>query len=148
MNIVPASETDLEEVISWVRNKEECRIWAGPAVSFPIEKSKLTEQIVFDPDNAYVFIGDDGLIAFGQIFKMAKGYSHMARIITNPEYRGRGFGRTICSRLVDFASELGSGGVSLNVYRNNAPALSLYTSLGFSEQCEKSDETNIYMVKA
>ena len=148
MNIESASENNLEEVISWVRDKEECRTWAGPDVSFPIERSKLSEQIAFTPDNSYICISDNSLVAFGQIFIMTKSYSHMARIITNPEYRGQGFGRAICSSLVEFASKLDSNGVSLNVYRNNVRALSLYQSLGFQEQSEKSDEAKVYMVKA
>lgn len=147
INIVPASKANLEAVVSWIRNKDECRIWAGSAVSFPIEKSLLAGQIAFDSDNAYACVDHNGLLAFGQIFKIPNGYSHMARIITNPRYRGQGFGRSICRSLVGCASELDTSGVSLNVYRNNAPALSLYKSLGFQERCEKSDESNVYMVR-
>lgn len=87
------------------------------------------------------------LLAFGQIIKKVDGRSHLARIITNPAYRGQGLGRKICKYLVDYASEHGSGKVSLNVYRENAHALRLYESLGFREQAEVSDDTNIFMLK-
>lgn len=147
MKILPASTSDLENVISWISTEEECRLWAGPAVTFPISKDRLLDQISFCPENSFSCKSDMALLAFGQIMQKDDGRSHIARIITNPTYRGQGFGRKICKYLVDYASEFGGGKVSLNVYRENAHALGLYESLGFSEQTEKSDYTNIFMLK-
>lgn len=147
MKIVPASEKDIDLIITWVTSEEDCRIWAGPLVTFPLEKTLLISDISFKTDNSFVCKHGDELLAFGQIFKLDTGYSHMARIITHPEFRGRGFGRQICSALVSFASDLGGDGVSLKVYRNNFPALRLYKSLGFNELFEKSDESIAFMVK-
>jgi len=147
MNILPASISDIEEVISWIATEEECRIWAGPAVTFPINKGSLLNQISFCPENSFSCKSYMGLLAFGQIMQKDDGCSHLARIITNPTCRGQGLGRRICNYLVDYAFELGSGKVSLNVYRENAHALRLYESLGFREQTEKSDDGNIFMLK-
>ena len=147
MNIHPATEYDLDSVISWVSTEEDCRIWAGPAVTFPLEKITLINEICFGPDNSYICKNGSDSLAFGQIFKLNKGYSHIARVITNPSYRRRGFGREICNTLVNYASMQGGDGISLNVYRNNLPALRLYQSMGFNEQIEKSDVNNVFMVK-
>ena len=147
MNILPASISDLEEVIAWIGAEEECRIWAGPAVTFPIDKCCLLDQISFCPENSFSCKSGAGLLAFGQIMQKDDGCSHLARIITNPTYRGQGFGRRICKYLIDHASELGSGKISLNVYRINTHALRLYESLGFREQTEKSDDIQVYMLK-
>ncbi|MFT5603148.1 MAG: ribosomal-protein-alanine N-acetyltransferase [Paracoccaceae bacterium] len=147
MDILPASLSDVEEVISWIATEEECRIWAGPAVTFPINKVSLLEQITFNPENSFSYKSYMGLLAFGQIMQKDDGRSHLARIITNPTCRGQGLARKICNHLVDYAFELGRGKVSLNVYRENSHALRLYESLGFKEQAEKSDDTNIFMLK-
>ena len=147
MNILPASIRDIEEVISWIATEEESRIWAGPAITFPISKARLLDEISFCPENSFSLRSDTGLLAFGQIMQKNDGRSHLARIISNPTYRGQGFGRKICNYLVDHASEHGSGEVSLNVYRKNTHALRLYESLGFREQTEKSDDTSIFMLK-
>jgi ribosomal protein S18 acetylase RimI-like enzyme len=147
MNILPASISDIEEVISWIATEEECRIWAGPAVTFPINAGSLLNQISFSPENSFSCTSHIGLLAFGQIIQKDDGRSHLARIITNPACRGQGFGRKICIYLVDYAFELGSGKVSLNVCRQNSHALRLYESLGFREKTEKSDDNNIFMLK-
>jgi ribosomal protein S18 acetylase RimI-like enzyme len=147
MKFLPASISDLEELIAWISTEQECRIWAGPVVTFPINKRRLLDQISFDPENALSCKSDLGLLAFGQVIKKDDGRSHLARIITNPAYRGHGFGRIICSYLVDYAFELGNGKVSLNVYRDNVAALRMYESLGFREQPEMSDKANIFMLK-
>ncbi len=86
-------------------------------------------------------------MAFGQIIQKDGGRSHLARIITNPTFRDQGVGRSICNHLVDYAFALGGGKVSLNVYRENSHALRLYKSLGFKEQTEDSDDSNIFMLK-
>ena len=61
--------------------------------------------------------------------------------------QGAGARLEICNYLVDYAFDLGGSKVSLNVYRENSHALRLYKSLGFKEQTEKSDDTNIFMLK-
>ncbi len=147
MNIHPAKENDLDGVISWVNTEEECRAWAGPKVTFPIDKNKLIQEISFGQDSSYICQGENEILSFGQIIKMDNGYFHMARIITNPVCRGHGFGREICSALVSYAFELGGKGVSLNVFRNNSRALKLYESMGFSEQHKKSGVNTAHMVK-
>ena len=147
MNILPASINDLEEVISWIATEEECRIWAGPAVTFPISKGRLLDEISFCPENSFSCRSDMGLLAFGQVMQKDDGRSHLARIITNPACRSQGVGRRICHYLLDYAFELGGGKVSLNVYRGNSSALRLYESLGFKEQVEKSDDATVFMLK-
>lgn len=147
MNIRPASINDVEEVISWICTEEECRIWAGPAVTYPICKSRLLNEISFCPENSFSCSSNTGLLAFGQVLQKDDGGSHLARIITNPTCRYQGVGRRMCNYLVDYAFQLGGGKVSLNVYRENSYALRLYESLGFMEQAENSDDANIFMIR-
>ena len=147
MNIFPASINDVEEVISWIATEDECRLWAGPAVSYPIRIGHLLDEISFSPGNSFSCKSELGLLGFGQILRKDNGRSHLARIISNPTCRGQGYGHTICRYLTDYASQLGSDSVSLNVYRENTRALRLYESLGYREQAEKSDGTNIFMLR-
>lgn len=147
MDILPATKENLEEVVSWINTEEECRLWAGPAVTFPVMLATLCKEISFAPDNSFACISEQGLLAFGQVIKKADGYSHLARIIANPEFRGQGLGRKICTKLVDYASSAATGKISLNVYRHNEVAVSLYESLGFREQVDKSDPINVFMIK-
>ena len=147
MNIHPASLTDLENVMVWIKTKKECRTWAGPDVTFPINRDCLIEEINFYSENSYICKFDGNVLAFGQIIKKDNGYFHLARIISNPAFRGQGYGREICRHLVSYASTLGGDGISLNVYSTNLTALRLYKSLGFKEHRGQSNEINTYMLK-
>ncbi len=147
LEITAATESDLDEVISWIGSEEDCRTWAGPLVSYPIERSQLIQDIGFAPDNARACRVGRELMAFGQVFPRGEHGSHLARIITNPEFRGQGFGRSMCESLIRHALALHGQGVSLNVYRANQRAYRLYLSLGFVEQPEHSDESVAFMYK-
>ncbi len=55
-------------------------------------------------------------------------------IVTDPLFRGRGFGRDITRSLMIWGQQHGAALSYLQVLDNNQPALGLYSSLGFSEQ--------------
>ncbi len=148
LEINVATESDLDEVISWIDSEEDCRTWAGPLVSYPIERARLIEAIEFTSDNARVCRAGQDLMAFGQIFHRGKHSSHLARIITNPHFRGQGIGRALCESLIHHAQTHYGGSVSLNVYRANEPAYQLYLSLGFVEQPEHSDESIAFLLRS
>ena len=52
-------------------------------------------------------------------------------LLVHQPFRGRGFGRQAMLALEDQARRLGLGSLDLHVFEENAPAKSLYTSLGY-----------------
>tara|TARA_R110002126_G_scaffold268921_6_gene412557 strand:- start:165 stop:614 length:450 start_codon:yes stop_codon:yes gene_type:complete len=146
MNFTPATAADLADVSSWVRTHADCQSWAGPAVSFPIVLSRLSAEIMFCQDNSFSVNTADGLAGFGQLIQLTDERYHLARIITNPAYRGQGIARYLCTQLINTGWQRGASVLSLNVYRNNAKAQRLYQQLGFCEQADRSDANIIYML--
>lgn len=146
MTVTQATEADLTNVSSWLTNATDCRLWAGPRVSFPLKTTQLANEIMFCQDNSYCYVTTAGLAGFGQLININDTCYHLARIITNPNCRGQGVARNLCSQLIEHAWQRGASQLSLNVYRNNVQALSLYQSLGFIEQTDKSDGEMIYML--
>jgi uncharacterized protein len=144
--IVPAAMTDLNTVGSWLNNAAECRLWAGPRISFPLQTAQLAAEMMFCPDNAYCLQWNGELAGFGQLIKINEDCYHLARIITNPLYRGQGVARELCSQLITLAWQRGGSQLSLNVYRNNTGALALYQRLGFVAQTDQSDSDLVYML--
>lgn len=58
----------------------------------------------------------------------------IARVIVAPDMRGIGLGRTLCQLLLAKAADHPRAEIlTLGVYRDNAAAISLYSSLGFVE---------------
>ncbi|KKO46675.1 hypothetical protein WG68_05165 [Arsukibacterium ikkense] len=147
MKIAPASVTELDTVITWIGTAEQCCRWAGPLVTFPLERQRLAADIAFEPANAFCGLSDIGVLAFGQLMPKAPGVYHLARIISHPSYRGQGLARQFCLYLLDHAWASGASAITLNVYRANTYALNLYTTLGFAEQADKSDSSLCFMLK-
>ena len=146
MKIYHATEKNLEEVVSWIKTKQDCRIWGGPSISWPIRLEALIEEISFRADNSYVYKVKEEIIAFGQVIKKAEGSNHLAKIITSPDSRGKGHGLQLCNALISIAKESGDI-ITLNVYRTNQAAVVLYEKLGFKEDKYKSTNENVFMAK-
>ena len=64
-----ATLVDLEEVASWISTRQECELWAGRRVSFPIDQTSLPVAIEFAEGNAFSLVDADVLVAFGQLVK-------------------------------------------------------------------------------
>lgn len=57
----------------------------------------------------------------------------ICNIVVAPEHRNQGIARQLTTAAADEAADLGAQGVLLQVYRDNRPAMHLYTDLGFRE---------------
>ncbi len=63
----------------------------------------------------------------------------ICNVVVLDEYRGRGIGRRLMEAAIDEAEQLGASGVVLQVHRDNARALGLYTDMGFREASGEVD---------
>ena len=79
----------------------------------------------------YAALKRDGRIIACASSAAERGYALLQNIVVDPEYRGRGFGRTICRALLAEAAGTGIGHAYLQVVQSNTPAMRLYESLGF-----------------
>ena len=144
MQATIASNSELEEVVSWVDTPDKCRYWGGPNISFPVDLPVLIDEIGFRENSSYTFRSDNCIAGFGQLVSKPGGVTHLARIICNPLLRGKGYGRRVCLSLLEIADDRGNT-TTLNVYRANLPALNLYTSLGFVKVRDQSTKESVFM---
>ena len=79
----------------------------------------------------YASVKQDGRIIACASSAAERGYALLQNIVVDPEYRGRGFGWTICRALLAEAAGAGTGHAYLQVVQSNIPAMRLYESLGF-----------------
>jgi ribosomal-protein-alanine N-acetyltransferase len=127
-----ATLRDVEVVASWLETAEECRLWAGPAVSFPLEPGVLALEIGFADAQNLALADEAGTAGFGQLVWRSGGRAHLARVIVRPDARGRGLGRVLVRALLERAWSRGARLATLNVYAENAAARRLYEAAGFS----------------
>jgi hypothetical protein len=48
-----ATDEDLNTVISWIDDKEACKLWAGPLVRFPLNLEGRRQDIEYSTQNTY-----------------------------------------------------------------------------------------------
>ena len=147
-----ARNEDLNTLISWIKDKEICKLWAGPVVRFPLTLQSLKKDIEFSEKNTFVMVNDIGeLLGLGQLIKKENNRIHIARVIVSPLQRAKGFGTLLCRLLIEKGiKQFGKVYFTLNVYSENSTAVKLYQKLGFKPQSVPSDsiadEEIIYMV--
>ena len=149
MHELRASTTeDLVKAASWIQSVEDCQLWAGARLSFPVDATAVSTALEFDIAESWGLYQDGSLLALGQIVPKFDNRLHLARLIVAPNRRGTGIGRSLAEQLLRIALESGARAVSLNVDASNTPAISLYKSLGFLESLRPEDEvmsTSLYL---
>jgi ribosomal protein S18 acetylase RimI-like enzyme len=147
-----ATNEDLNTLIPWIKDKEACRLWAGPLVRFPLTLQSLKKDIEFSEENTFGMVNDVGeLLGLGQLLQKENDRIHMARVIVSPLQRAKGFGELLCRLLIDEGiKQFAKVYFTLNVYSGNTTAVKLYQKLGFKPQPAPSDSTPdkdiVYMV--
>jgi N-acetylglutamate synthase len=75
-----------------------------------------------------------GAIVASALMVLADGYAIAGNVVTAPSARGRGHARALMRSALAWAAERGATAAALNVQADNAAALKLYASLGYSHQ--------------
>ena len=83
-------------------------------------------------DTVCASILDDGKIIATGLGILDRNYIGLYAIHVHPDYRGRGYARSMCSAILEYGMRKGATNAYLQVVRENTPARSLYESLGFS----------------
>jgi len=146
-----AQVDDLALVASWIRSEEECRLWCGNRLRYPVDVAGLPLALEYDRAESWIVLADEQVVAFGQLIAKANTRLHLARLIAAPEHRGKGFGRLITTYLLERALTHDPSVVSLNVFADNEHAVDLYRSLGFAPATRPAEErvsSSIYMERA
>ena len=140
MHLRSACESDLSIIISWIADADDCKLWAGPHVSFPLSSETLKAQISYAPENSFCLEKDGEVVAFGQLIPKDRQRLHLARIIVNPAEREKGFGQILCEQIIARAVDQSCRWITLNVYENNVAAMNLYKHLGFEAMPPPAEE--------
>ncbi|WP_168201489.1 GNAT family N-acetyltransferase [Kushneria phosphatilytica] len=125
---------DIEKVIDWIDSPRALEYWAGPGLSWPLERRQLWREIDGASLSSWCLVESGHLLAFGQFSPKSHRRCHLARILVAPNQRGRGVGEELCRRLIHEAqARMGAQRITLNVYHDNHAARRLYHRLGFTE---------------
>jgi ribosomal protein S18 acetylase RimI-like enzyme len=137
---------DYDAIASWIPDAAACLRWAGPRLRFPFSAAELPALLTVAGGESYCLFDGTETCGFGQHWVLTPGAVHLGRIILSPSTRGKGLGRVLCRQLATKAVQsTGAHTVTLRVYRDNAAALALYASLGFTPVESDSDGDVLFM---
>jgi predicted GNAT family acetyltransferase len=118
--------------------------WAAQASILDVGDPRI-DALLHHSESAYVFTGassiirwagvekDDRLVAVAGQEVEASGAAHLVSVCSDPDHRGMGYARAVCSRLVVDAALDGCPVTILEMYAANEAGRALYSSLGFTE---------------
>lgn len=130
-----ASDEDIAELMGWFPDAASVDLWGGPKVRYPFTPQTFAEDCGLSRMRSFSLRHSTGaMLGFGQYY-YRQGRGHLARLITNPATRRRGYGTRLIEKLIDAVAEDGQATeVSLFVYQHNDAAYKCYRSLGFIVQ--------------
>jgi len=131
----PATDRDIDELMSWFPDAGSVGIWGGPKFRYPFTRDSFVQDCAIEKMSSYTLRAPDGrMVAFGQRYARSDR-AHLARLIASPAARRQGYGQQLIEALIETVRQEGKyRDVSLFVYRHNEPAYRCYRQLGFQVQ--------------
>ena len=118
-------DADVEPVVALWQRCGLTRPWNDPHADIALARRRDNSTVLLGRDNgaivATVMVGHDG----------HRGWVYY--VATDPERRGRGYGRAIMNAAEDWLRAAGIAKLQLLVRRENAKAGAFYQSIGYAE---------------
>ena len=139
MNFRIYKEEDAKEILKWISNEREFRLWSSdrykeyPALPSDINMNYLKCK---ESSNFYPFTLEDEGKIIGHIILRNPGDNkekiRLGFIIVDNNIRGKGYGKLLIKEAIKYSKEkLGAKEINLGVFTNNENALQCYKSVGF-----------------
>lgn len=152
MNFRAYKEDDAKEILSWIKDEREFRLWSAdrynnyPAIPSDINDNYLECQ---KTQNFYPFtLEDEGKIIGHLILRNPGEDKRMVRlgfIIVDRSIRGKGYGKKLINEAIKYAKEeLGAKEINLGVFTSNKSAYECYKSVGFNVVDVEKDAYQFY----
>jgi ribosomal-protein-alanine N-acetyltransferase len=145
-SLVKSSVDDFNLARSWIMSQEECDLWSGGRVVFPVEQTQMLEAVNWNNSFNCSLVRASVVIGIGQLLKKENDRLHLARILISPEHRGFGFGRILVEKMVELGYANHSSCLSLNVSPQNKLAISLYESIGFRQTVRSIERSSQFFL--
>jgi [ribosomal protein S18]-alanine N-acetyltransferase len=114
-------EEDIEQIVA-IEQVSFAIPWSKDAFYNELHKNQFATYLVVEDD--------EKIIGYCGVW-IVVDEAHITNIAILPDYRGRGLGEAILTKIIDLARELGAKSMTLEVRVSNSVAQNLYRKLGF-----------------
>jgi GNAT superfamily N-acetyltransferase len=128
----------------WTLDPARTALGATSAVSLALDDPRIGPLLEYS-DSAHIFPGDPRLVRWSGILDgerlvaaaaqvtESSGAAHIVSVCTDPDYRGRGLARDVCTHIMRSAVAEGAPMIVLEMYVANEAGRRAYGALGFVE---------------
>lgn len=128
----------------WTREPVTAGLGPTTAVDLALDDPRIGALLAHS-DSAHIFPGNPRIVRWagveqgGRLVSAAaqvtesSGAAHLVSVVTDPEWRGRGLAREVCTRIMRAAVADAAPMLVLEMYVANAAGRRTYSALGFAE---------------
>lgn len=139
MNFRKYEEDDAKEILSWIKDEREFRLWSADRYEkYPASPSDINDNYIEceKASNFYPFTLEDEGKVIGHLILRNPGENkeviRLGFIIVDRSIRGKGYGKKLINEAIKYAKEkLGAKEINLGVFANNKNAFECYKAVGF-----------------
>lgn len=132
--IRPVSGDDFDALLDLFERVAAERLWIGTEPGFDRERYRNSWRDVLDGRGAaFVAIEKAEIAGFIAVHPHAE-YGHVLGMLVDERWRGRGIGRALLDRALEWARDRHLPDISLLVFPHNERALALYRRAGFEQR--------------
>ena len=141
MELRDYKETDAKEILKWIKNEREFRLWSADRYkNYPINADDINNNYNESKKLSAFYpmtLTDEGRIVGHIILRKPSVNKDIIRfgfIIVDSNLRGKGYGKKLITESIKYAkNNLNADEINLGVFVNNESALNCYKSVGFIE---------------
>ena len=142
---------DISELFSWFKSEEDALLWAGAGLAWPLQRKAFIALLKQDGQHSpyrktwAVDSADEMVGHFQIVFNRRLRTAALGRVALKPSVRGDGLSAPLMSLILGRAfSPAWVHRVELNVFAQNARALSTYQRAGFTLEGTRRQTTPIH----
>ncbi|HET6893786.1 MAG TPA: GNAT family N-acetyltransferase [Candidatus Baltobacteraceae bacterium] len=127
-------ERDFDALLSLFERVADERRWIGTEPGFDREQYRRRWRKILRGEGAgFVWAEPERIAGYIGVYPHDE-YGHVIGMLVDERYRGRGIGKALLTRVIEWARTAGLVEISLLVFPHNERALALYRNAGFQQR--------------
>lgn len=137
MHLIPFSVDHFDTLCSWAPSRNDVLLFSGDDSNWPLTDGILSRWLHAEGTIAWTGVlkgAPNSPVGHIELVRTGDSSGRLARVILDPQMRGRKLGRALVAAAMDASRAEGVSLLSLNVITGNTAAIQTYVALGFTHR--------------